>query len=81
MDKILEQKCNGKLLLNEALYGLVQASREFYKKLSMFLIQDMGYEKCLAEACLMRRDRVILIIYVDDLLFVGPKDEVDVCID
>ena len=34
------------LILDKAIYGLVQAARQFYKKLKNVLVQKLGFKKC-----------------------------------
>jgi hypothetical protein len=66
--------------LLKALYGCVQASKLWYLKLSQFLERE-GYQKCEVDPCIFRRvegEMVhLLIIYVDDVLIVAPKKEID----
>jgi Reverse transcriptase (RNA-dependent DNA polymerase) len=54
--------------LKKAIYGLVQAVRQWWKKFKEVLLQ-MGYKPSLADPCLFYRDkptRSFIIIYVDD---------------
>ena len=43
------------LVLKQSIYGLVQAARQFFKKLRDVLIEKMGFEKCLIDQCLLSR--------------------------
>jgi hypothetical protein len=65
--------------LLKALYGCVQASKLWFKKLSKFL-QAEGYEPSPTDPCLMRKivDGCIflLLIYVDDILLFADLDEI-----
>ncbi|CAM9743501.1 unnamed protein product [Scytosiphon promiscuus] len=63
--------------LNKSLYGLMQASRLFNKR----LVQDLNiirFEQCLRDPCVLRfmmGNEVIgmIVIHVDDILFAGLK--------
>ena len=60
--------------LNKAIYGLAQASREFYRTISTYLLQVLNCSRCITEPCLFRYQKdLLLAVYVDDLLLVGPK--------
>ena len=43
------------VLLEKSLYGLVQAARQFYKKLVEVLVNELNFEKFLAEPCLLMK--------------------------
>ena len=58
--------------LNAALYGLVQASREFYIKMNKILI-DLDFKNFKSDPCLYKRDSLYIGLYVDDIFIVGPK--------
>ena len=63
---------DGKALkLDKAIYGLVQAARQFWKKLTSKL-KEAGFEPSLVDPCLFQcnnaRGLSILIMYIDDLL-------------
>ena len=57
-------------VLQHAMYGLVQAARQYYKKYVDVLVTKLNFEKCLSDACLLRRKTekgtVIVFFYVDD---------------
>ena len=63
--------------LKKAMYGLKQASRQWNIKIDEFLVNYLGFEKCVGDACLyIRRDEkaktlMIIVLYVDDLLLAG----------
>jgi hypothetical protein len=65
--------------LLKALYGCVQASKLWFKKLSKFL-QAEGYEPSPKDPCVMRKivdGRIfLLLIYVDDILLFADQDEI-----
>ena len=57
--------------LNKALYGTVQASRLFWKKLSTFLIDQNGFERNPYDFCVVNKmingKQFTVVWYVDDL--------------
>ena len=62
--------------LNRALYGLKQSPREWYECLTMYLRQR-GYKRVNEDYSLFVKERMIVAIYVDDLLLIGPsKDDI-----
>ncbi|EKD13115.1 hypothetical protein MBM_08558 [Drepanopeziza brunnea f. sp. 'multigermtubi' MB_m1] len=62
--------------LNRALYGLKQAPRVWYNTLSEFLI-EIGFKPLGTDASVFHKERVIIAIYVDDLLISG-RDRAEV---
>jgi hypothetical protein len=68
------------LLLLKAIYGLVQAARQWYKKFSKFLIEELHFIQSKADACLLYKKtplgNVYMGMYVDDVLLVGPKSHI-----
>ena len=64
------------LKLDKAIYGLVQAARQFWKKLSK--LKEAGFEPSIVVPCLFqcRNDRgfSILNMYSDDLLIIGKLE-------
>lgn len=71
---IIEGQENLVYRLYKALYGLTQAPRAWFTKLSKYL-ESMGFIRCLYEhAVYTKRDGqkvVIVVVYVDDLLITG----------
>ena len=63
------------VVLVKAIYGLVQAARQYFKKFKRIVTREMNFKYCEGDECLMRRDTekgtVILCVYVDDILYVG----------
>ena len=62
---------DGKALkLDKAIYGLVQAARQFWKKLTSKL-KEAGFEPSIVDPCLFQcnddRGLSVLIVYIDDL--------------
>jgi hypothetical protein len=62
------------VILDKALYGLVQSARQFFKKFSG-LLKDIGCEQSIVEPCLFKyKDETgiaILAIHVDDCITIG----------
>lgn len=62
--------------LKKPLYGLKQSGREWYRKLDNFLL-SIGGRRTEADPCIYtfneNESRVILIIYVDDLIIASRK--------
>jgi hypothetical protein len=63
------------LLLKKAMYGLVQAARQWWRKFISMLVDEFKFNKSQADACVLIREdeegTIILCIYVDDALMVG----------
>ncbi|WP_461522133.1 reverse transcriptase domain-containing protein, partial [Porticoccus sp.] len=69
------------LRLRKSLYGLKQAPRNWNRDINQFLVQDMKFQKSVADPCIYvkrRADRLlILVLYVDDMIIAGSDlDEV-----
>ena len=67
--------------LNKSLYGLRQASRQWYAMLKKCLLV-LGFEQCLADSCVFRLIRggivvLILVVHADDTFAVGKKERCD----
>ena len=64
------------LLLNQSIYGLVQAARQFWKKWASIL-DKIGFKRSAADPCLFIRgsgDQLLVIcLYVDDGIALGKK--------
>lgn len=66
--------------LNKALYGLRQAPKAWNRRIDFFLIEQ-GFHKCGSEHGVYGRvsngtDRLIICLYLDDMLITGSKDSV-----
>jgi len=68
------------LKLQMAMYGLVQAARQWFKPLSDVLI-SLGFKLCESDPCLMYRVNenglCIILMYVDDNLIDGSNKAID----
>lgn len=58
--------------LRKALYGLKQAPRIWYQTLTNFL-RNLGFEPINADLGIFVRSNVYIVVYVDDLLIIGPS--------
>ena len=72
---------SGKIVqLNKSLYGLRQASREWYALLKKCLL-SLGFEQCLADSCVFRlvegKVALLLVVHVDGIFAVGKKERCD----
>ena len=79
--EVYEDPGNDKVLvLKMTMYGLVQAARQWFKRLSDVLI-TLGFNPCESDPCLMFRideeGLCIILIYVDDNLIVGSRKAID----
>jgi hypothetical protein len=68
----IEGKEQKVLKLHKALYGLKQAPRAWNEKLDKTLV-DLGFKKCPREPAMYRRSKLIIGVYVDDLIITGPS--------
>jgi Reverse transcriptase (RNA-dependent DNA polymerase) len=69
------------LLLLKTLYGTKQAAKAFWLKL-LEALHGMGYKRSKADPCLCFDDTVgglvIWLLWVDDCLICGPRDQVEI---
>ena len=72
---------NDCLILDQAIYGLVQAVRQFFKKMIKVLEKKMNFGRSMNDQCLlMRNDQnrtIIVCLYIEDTLCVGDKDAIE----
>ena len=70
-----EDEC---VVLEKALYGLVQAARQFFKKLTHVMEDKLRFVRCKADNCLLMRKNelglIAMCVYIDDTLCVGSKE-------
>lgn len=72
-----EEDAQSVCFLEKALYGLRQSPRIWYDTLTEFL-KSLGFEVLSSDLSVFTRDGIIIAIYVDDLLVVGPsKEDID----
>ena len=81
-DEVINQDVDKEdcLILQKAIYVLVQAARQFWKKI-VDKIQEGGFQLSKADPCMLYREdesRVcIIIIYIDDMLIIGKEEAID----
>jgi hypothetical protein len=64
--------------LRKALYGLKQSPRLWYERFTRYLCDILGFTCLHADACLFRKEGIILLLYVDDLLIIAKQiDDID----
>ena len=65
-------------MLKKALYGLRQAPRQWYERLSEFLLSQ-GYSRGNSDKTLFlkkkREDIILVQVYVDDIIFGSTNEE------
>ena len=67
------------LILQKAIYGLVQAARQFWKKI-VNKMQEGGFQLSKADRCMLYREErgvCIIIIYIDDMLIISKEKAID----
>ena len=68
------------LILQKAIYGLVQAARQFWKKI-VDKMQEGGFKLSEADPCMLYKEDgkkvSIIIIYIDDMLIIGKEEAID----
>lgn len=72
-----KQKPNHVCFLKRSLYGLKQSPRQWYKRFDLF-VQTIGFKRSEFDHCLyyqgsMNNNYVFLLLYVDDMLLIGPN--------
>ena len=64
------------LILQKAIYGLVQPARQFWKR-SVDKMLEGGFRLSKADLCMLyredEREVCIIIIYIDDMLIIGKE--------
>ena len=68
------------LILQKAIYGLVQAARQFWKKI-VDKMQEGGFKLSETDPCMLYKEDekgvCIIIIYIDDMLIIGKEEAID----
>ena len=68
------------LKLEKAIYGLVQAARQFFKKIHDSLVQA-GFKSSEADPCMVYKEVqigvCIMLVYIDDMLIVGTTEAIN----
>ena len=68
------------LILQKAIHGLVQAARQFWKKI-VDKMQEGGFKLSEADPCMLYNEDekgvCIIIIYIDDMLIIGKEEAID----
>ena len=54
-----EFKADYCLLLLQAMYGLVWAAHQYYKKFNKIMVEKLNFEKFLADTCLLKKKKGI----------------------
>ena len=71
------------LILQKAIYGLVQPARQFWKK-NVDKMQEGGFQLSTADPCMLYKENekgiYIIIIYIDDMLIIGKGEAIDAAI-
>lgn len=70
------QICNASqvLKLNRGLYGLKQAPRLWNDKWRSAMF-TLGFSSCMSDECVFRKGRTWMLLYVDDIIILGPDDK------
>ena len=68
------------LILQNAIYGLVQAARQFLEEI-VDKMQEGGFQLSEAGQCMLYKEEergvCIIIIYIDDMLIIGKEEAID----
>ena len=69
------------LFLKKAIYSLVQAARQWWRKFISQLVEKFKFKKSQIDACVLTREDehgvIILCIYVNDALMVGDPRAIE----
>ena len=69
--------------MQKAIYGLVQATRKFWKKI-VDKMQEGGFKLSEADPCMLYKEdemgECVIIVYIDDMLIIGKEEAVDAAI-
>ena len=68
-------------VLIQAMYGLVQATWQFFNKIRDTLVKELNFKKRLSDQCLLVQENdygtIIVCLYIDDTLVVGIQKAVE----
>ena len=68
------------IILQKAIYGLVQAARQFWKKI-VDKMQEGGFKLIEADPCMLYKEDesgvCIIIVYIDAMLIIGKEEAID----
>ena len=84
-DEVINQEVDKEdcLVFQKAIYGLVQAARQFWKKI-VDKMQEGGFKLGGAHPCMLSKEDEkgvsIIIIYIDDMLIIGKEEAIDAAI-
>ena len=77
----LEGNVDECVVLDKAINGLVQATCQFFKKLSEVLVGKLGFSKYMLDNCLLTwktsSGTLILCVYIDNTLCIGSQKTID----
>ena len=80
-DEVINQRVDKEdcLILQKAMYGLVQAARQFWKKI-VDKMQEGAFKLSEADPCMLYKEDskgvCIIIIYIDDRLIIGKEEAI-----
>ena len=81
-DEVINQEVDKEdcLILQKAIYGLVQAARQFWKKI-VNKMQEGSFKLSEADPCMLYKEYekgvCIIIIYIHDMLIIGKEEAID----
>ena len=84
-DQVINKDVDKKncLIFQKAIYGLVQAARQFWKKI-VDKMQEGGFQLSKADPCMLYKENkkgiCIIIICIDDMLIIGKEEATDAAI-
>ena len=84
-DEVINQDVDKEdcLILQKAIYGLVQAARQFWKKI-VDKMQEGDFQLSEADPYMLYKEDekgvCIIIIYIDDMLIIGKEHTIDAAI-
>jgi hypothetical protein len=71
----IEQNRKYVLRLKKSLYGLKQASSNWYSCLKTAL-EDRGFKESLADPCVFIKSNMVILVYVDDCILIGKDSDI-----